>query len=70
MRISSRMYLGLAKASLEQGWKKPRFKKKPAQWVFWFFVFFVVFLYIYLPRRENFKGFFSFKKKLKIKKKT
>jgi hypothetical protein len=64
IRISSRMYLGLAKASLEHGWKKPGLKKQPSG--FFFFVF--VFLYI-LPRRESFKVFFSFKKKLKNLKK-
>jgi hypothetical protein len=60
--------------------KNTGFKKKPAQRVFsFFFVYFFVFfwfiflfffwffLYI-LPRRESFKGFFSFKKKLRIKK--
>ncbi len=51
-------------ASTNQGWKKPGFKKKPSPvgffgffWVFWVFGFFGVFL----PRREGFRGFFSFK---------
>jgi hypothetical protein len=42
-----------------QGWEKSGFKKKTAQWVFfiWFFAFF---LFICLPRRECFLGFFQF----------
>jgi hypothetical protein len=45
---------------LKQGWKKPGFKKKkPAQWVFWFFGVLWVFgffggFFIYLPRRGSF----------------
>jgi hypothetical protein len=45
MRISSRMYLGLAKASLEQGWKKPGFKKKQPSGLFRFLLFFGVLVF-------------------------
>jgi hypothetical protein len=46
-----------------QGWKKPGFKKKTAQWVFLggFLVFLgYLFFYIFAQKREEFLGFFDF----------
>jgi hypothetical protein len=53
-------------ATNRQGWKKPWFKKKTAQWFFWFYLgflgFFEVFwvflvffglFWVFLPRREG-----------------
>jgi hypothetical protein len=40
-----------------QGWKKPRFKKKPAQWGFFGFFGFFGFLKYFCPEERIFRVF-------------